>query len=160
MTGAQGEVLTPILVDGIVYTVTNFHLVITQSAANGKILWEQDVALINASNADGVSPPVSGGHYHAIWYTSNIRGTPLIWVAPGNNGIYAFNALTGDLNLAFSPQVLDNITGNYGIYGSGHPWLTIDEKRGILVTGSGGQKEQTLVEAFSKLSTSQSALQH
>ena len=138
IAGAQGEVLTPLLIDGIVYTVTNFHLVIAQSAATGKILWEQDIALINASQAFGVQPPVSGGHYHAIWYTSTIRGTPLVWIAPGNNGIYAFNALNGDLNLAFSPQVLNNLTGNYGIYGAGHPWLTIDEKRGILVTGSGG----------------------
>src|SRR5579872_24788 len=110
IAGAQGEIVTPLLVDGIVYTITEFHLLIAQSAATGKILWEQDIALINSSAADGVSPPVSAGHYHAIWYTSNVRGQPLIWVSPGNNGIYAFNALNGDIQLAFSPQLLNNIT--------------------------------------------------
>ena len=30
--GAQGEVLTPLVVNGIVYTITNFHLLIAQSA--------------------------------------------------------------------------------------------------------------------------------
>jgi len=146
--GAQGEVLTPILVNGIVYTITNFHLLIAQSASDGKVLWEKNIASINASQAMGVSPPVAAGHYHAIWYTGTVRGLPLVWVSPGNNGIYAFNALTGDLNLAFSPQITNSSTGNHGIYGNGHPWVVIDEKRGVLITGTGGTEDTSSARGF------------
>src|ERR1700730_16526437 len=146
--GAQGEVLTPLVVNGIVYTITNFHLLIAQSVSDGKVLWEKNIASINASQAMGVSPPVAAGHYHAIWYTGTVRGVPLIWVSPGNNGIYAFNALTGDFNLAFSPQVNNSLPGNFGLYGGGHPWVVIDEKHGVLVTGSGGTEGTDSARGF------------
>jgi len=134
----QGEVLTPLVVNGIVYTITNFQLLLSQDLRDGKILWQTDLSRL-FMNVTGIAAPPPSGHYHAIWYTSNVRGGPLVWVPTGNNGIYAFDALTGDLKLAFSPQISDSsIPGNFGRYGSGHPWFTIDEKRGLLVTGSGG----------------------
>lgn len=138
----QGDIVTPLLVNGIVYTITNFQLLLALDASNGKIIWEKDLSTINAAGVPGGN--VTGaGHYHSLYFTHNVRGVALVWVACGGNCIMAFNALTGDLNLAFDPHIGDSpIPGNFGTSyvtktngGFSHDWLDISES-GVLITGS------------------------
>lgn len=141
--GADSIVFTPIIVNGIVYTVTNFHLAIALDARNGKIIWQRQLPLLNFKGLDPLwdrSDPLNNitGHYHSIWYTESVRGTPLVWIAANNNSIFAYNALTGDLNLKLDTfSSLEKVPGHYGFYGTQSRSLAIDEKRGILVAGSG-----------------------
>ncbi|HEY6283761.1 MAG TPA: hypothetical protein VIW22_07535, partial [Nitrososphaerales archaeon] len=46
----QGDIVTPIIVGGIVYTITNFQLLIALDASNGKIVWTKNLATLNAPN--------------------------------------------------------------------------------------------------------------
>src|SRR5439155_23979 len=75
---------------------------------------------------------------HSIWYTESVRGMPLVWIAANNNSIFAYNALTGDLNLKFDTfNPLAMIPGSHGFMGTQSRSFAIDEERGILVAGSG-----------------------
>ena len=42
----------------------------------------------------------------------------------------------------------NSLTGNFGLYGNGHPWVVIDEKHGVLVTGSGGTEGTDSARGF------------
>ncbi|TLY10961.1 MAG: hypothetical protein E6K84_08410, partial [Thaumarchaeota archaeon] len=98
----QGTTVTPLIINGIAYTVTNFNLLLAMDAKNGKIIWQVNVAKLNQT---GFPKPVAGSHYHSLYYTSKVRGVPLIWVSANYHAIYAFNALTGDVNLAFDSHI-------------------------------------------------------
>ena len=135
----QGTTVTPLIINGIAYTVTNFNLLLAMDAKNGKIIWQVNVAKLNQT---GFPKPVAGSHYHSLYYTSKVRGVPLIWVSANYHAIYAFNALTGDVNLAFDSHIGDpGVPGNFGNYGAGgHAWMAIDERRGIFVIGNAGSE--------------------
>jgi len=133
--GDEAIIITPIVVNGIVYSATNYHLVLAMDARNGKIVWSKELPVLKFKNLDVTSNIT--GHYHAIWYTSTVRGAPLIWVVANNYTVFAFNALTGDVSLQFSLfDRSQKIPGNFGLYGTITPQITIDEKRGILIGGS------------------------
>ncbi|HZW84750.1 MAG TPA: hypothetical protein VFE91_02465, partial [Nitrososphaerales archaeon] len=121
----QGSIVTPIIVGGVVYTITNFQLLIALNAANGNIVWTKDLATLNAPNiiAGGIHGNVTqAGHYHSLYFTDHIKNdnTPLIWVACGTQCMEAFNANTGDLVASFNPGFGDptpsvqHALGNYG----------------------------------------------
>src|SRR5437667_4991573 len=129
-----GVVHTPIVVSGIEYAVTNYHQVLALDAKDGKVVWTKQLPLLNFSHFDLSE---GNGHYHAIWYTSQVRGVPLLWIVANNYSVFAFNALTGDQNLEFSMfNLASKVPGNFGAYGTITPQIVIDEKRGILVMGN------------------------
>jgi hypothetical protein len=130
----EGVIITPIVVSGIAYMVTNYHLLLALDAASGKIIWQQELPLLSFASVDPYSNLT--GHYHAIWYTPSVRGVPLIWVYANNYSIFAFNALNGDLNLEF-PVInwATPVPGNFGYYGTITPTLDIDNNRGVLIAG-------------------------
>src|SRR2546422_9716736 len=116
--GDEGIVHTPIVVNGISYAITNYHLLLAQDIRDGKIIWQKDLGKLTFANLDigaifGLSIK---GHYHAIWYTSQVRGTPLVWIMANNYTLFAFNALTGDQNLRFNTFIilLRKFLGNFG----------------------------------------------
>ena len=130
-----GVVHTPIVVNGIEYAVTNYHQVLALDAKDGKVVWTKQLPLLNFSHFDLSE---GNGHYHAIWYTSQVRGgVPLLWIVANNYTVFAYNALTGDQNLVFSMfNLATKVPGNFGAYGTITPQIVIDEKRGILVMGN------------------------
>jgi hypothetical protein len=151
----QGDIVTPIIYGGIVYTITNFQLLMAMDASNGKIVWTKDLSTLNAPNivAGNVAGNVTqAGHYHSIYFSDHIKSdtTPLIWIPCGTQCMEAFNANTGDLVVSFNPDfgstnpTFQHSLGNYGTNclsnnpgGSfAHDWMAIDENSGVLVTGN------------------------
>ena len=138
--GDEGIVHTPIVVNGISYAITNYHLLLAQDIRDGKIIWQKDLGKLTFANLDigaifGLSIT---GHYHAIWYTSQVRGTPLVWIMANNYTLFAFNALTGDQNLRFNTfnYLTEKVPGNFGQYATYTPQIVIDERNGVLVAGT------------------------
>jgi alcohol dehydrogenase (cytochrome c) len=134
----EGISISPIIVNGISYIVTNYHLVLAQNAKDGSIIWQKELPFLKFGGFNNFLPGNNiTGHYHAIWYTSQVRGQPLLWVVANNYTVFAFNALTGDLNLQFNifTPSKETIPGNFGYYGTITPTIVIDERRSILVAG-------------------------
>ncbi len=144
--GSSGAdiVVTPVVVDGISYEITEYHLLIAQNLATGSIIWEKALPPLSFKNLetiwDAASPPPNNitGHYHAIWYTSKVLGGPSLWLETNNDTIYAFNALTGDLSLKLDTLPFGNLNvpGNFGLYGTQSGNLLIDEGTGTLMIGA------------------------
>ena len=138
-SATEGTIVhTPIIVNGISYAITEYHLLLAQNLKDGSIIWRKELPYLKFININTVTDPGFNitGHYHAIWYTSNVRGTPLIWIVANNYTIFAYNALNGDLNLQFNMfNPRSKVPGNFGLYGSTTPQIVIDEKRNILVGG-------------------------
>src|SRR5436309_5175013 len=135
----QGVIVTPNIINGIAYFVTNYHQLFALNAHTGGIIWTKTLPVLKFG---GLLNPFWGiganvtGHYHAIWYTGTVRGLPLIWVVANNYTVFAFNALTGDLNLSFRLMDLKApVPGNFGQYGTITPQIVIDEQKGILLGG-------------------------
>ncbi len=137
--GDEGIQFTPMVVNGILYTLTNYHLLIALNAKDGSVLWQKTLPLLKFKFACAQCLFANfTGHYHAMWYTSNVRGAPLVWVASNNYTIFAYNALTGDLNLQFTPfdpKLRSSIPGNFGYYDTITPYMVVDERSGVLITG-------------------------
>ena len=143
-SGAEGVIVTPIVVNGIVYVVTNYNEIFTLSSVDGHVLWSRGIGAQTF-----LGKPSTAGHQHAIWYTSTVREKPLIWIFANNNSIYAFNALTGDKELSFPLFAqLTTIPGNFGIPRTFGHSMAIDEKRGILVTGVEGSEGTDAARGF------------
>ncbi len=155
----QGSIVTPLIIGGVVYSITNFQLLVALDASNGKIVWTKNLATLNAPNiiVGNVKGNITqAGHYHSIFYTDHVKSfkTPLIWVPCGTQCMEAFNANTGDLVAAFNPNfgnpdpAVQHALGNYGTNclsnnpggAFAHDWLAIDENTGILVSGNGASE--------------------
>ncbi len=135
----QGVAVTPIIIGGIAYFITQWHGVYAIDINDGHIIWQRTLPV---SYTDWVPVPGCGNfpcaHYHAIWNTAVARGgVPLIWIASNNYTVYALNALTGDVNLKFNPfsPQKEKIPGNFGTYDFFTPSILIDDKRGIMIFG-------------------------
>jgi outer membrane protein assembly factor BamB len=131
-------IITPIIAQGIIYYITSSDTLIAQAASDGVLAWAKNLSLNYDYQGKGVAPEAQSlmGHTHAIWYTTEVRSQPLIWVAGDNYTVFAFNAVTGDevLHLDYLPV---NVPGNHGFYDPGGKEMVIDEPRGILtVTNS------------------------
>jgi len=135
----QGVIVTPLIVKGLVYFVTNYHQVFALDARSGKTIWTKILPVLKFNgNINPFWGPFANvtGHYHAIWHTDTVRGQPLVWLVANNYTIFAFNALTGDTNLAFKMfDLKGSVPGNFGQYGTITPQIVIDEQKGILVAG-------------------------
>jgi outer membrane protein assembly factor BamB len=159
-TGAEGVMVTPLVVDGILYAVANWHRVFALDASNGAVVWYRDLPLVKNWSAY-LQPSIPGpngiplGHYHQMIYTSSVLGRPLVWLISNTYQVFALDADTGDIVVNFDPMVHDigSIAGNYGIYDVDTPTILIDEQRGILLFGPSVSEGQSsgrgFVEAWS-----------
>jgi outer membrane protein assembly factor BamB len=155
-TTGNDIVITPVVVDGISYVITDYHLLIAQDLKDGTIVWQQELPIQNFTGLetlwDSDYGNVAGnitGHYHGLWYSSHILGQPLIWLETNNNTLYAYNALTGDFVLKI-PTILpyQNIPGNFGLYGTQSRSVLIDDQRDIVLVGSGGTESDAMGRGF------------
>src|SRR2546428_11313864 len=137
--GSDGIIITPIVVHGYVYAVTNYWTMFAWDARTGAVLWSK--ALPNVTFGGLLVGMPTSGHFHAIWYTEKIQGKPLVWAATNNYTVVALNALTGDKVMAFPYiKATDAIPGNFGKYDMITPTLVFDEQRQIMVAGSSGSE--------------------
>jgi len=154
-----GLTLTPIVVNGIAYGLTDSQYLFALNAATGGVLWQSQLPLpsyggiLSYANYKGGGPYPNSlglqGHYHAFWYTSKIRGGPLVWVVSNNYTVYAFDATTGSQKLKFPLlNQNDKIPGNFGLYVTIVPQMVIDETRGIAVFGADVSEGTTAGRGF------------
>ncbi len=159
-TGAEGVMVTPLVVEGILYAVANWHRVFALDASDGAVVWYKDLPLMK-NWSSYLQPSVPGpngiplGHYHQMIYTAHSFGRPLVWVVSNTYQVFALDANTGDIVVNFSPMVQDqgSIEGNHGIYDVDTPTILIDDQRGILLFGPSVSEGQSsgrgFVEAWS-----------
>jgi outer membrane protein assembly factor BamB len=138
---AEGAMVTPLIYEGIVYTVTNWSRVYALNLENGNGIWYKDLPLMD-NYSQYLQPSVPGplgiplGHYHAIFLTTRVWNEPLIWVVSNTYQVFALKATTGDIVLDFNPFVADRqsgITGSYGLYDVDTPNILIDQLHGVLL---------------------------
>ena len=80
---------TPSLVSGIAYFITNYNLLVAVDARDSHVIWSKYLPVMTFAGKN-----LTFAHYHAIWFSTQIRNTPLVWINAGNYTIFAFNALT------------------------------------------------------------------
>ena len=154
-TGAEGVMVTPLVVDGILYAVANWHRVFALDASNGAVVWYKDLPLMKNWSLY-LQPSVPGpngvplGHYHQLLYTTHVLGRPLVWLISNTYQVFALDANTGDIAVNFSPMVRDqgSISGNYGIFDVDTPTILIDDQRGILLFGPSVSEGQSSGRGF------------
>src|SRR5712664_2130616 len=138
---AEGAMVTPLIYEGVVYSVTNWHRVYALNLENGNVVWSVDLPLM-ANYSRYLQPSVPGplgvplGHYHAIFLTTELWREPLIWLVSNTYQVFALKAPTGDVLLNFNPFVSDRYTGiagNYGLYDEDTPNILIDQRHGVLM---------------------------
>jgi outer membrane protein assembly factor BamB len=132
-TLGSSVIVTPMIVGGAVYYITSSDTLIAQNAENGQLLWSKNLSLNYDYPGIGVLPESLNlqGHYHAIWYTTQVRDLPLVWVAGDNYTVFAFNALSGGEAIKLDYLPVD-VPGNHGFYDPGGKQMVVDQGRGIL----------------------------
>jgi glucose dehydrogenase len=113
----EGSTTPPIIVNGTVYIITNYYLLVALDASEGKVLWtyQYEADLAEARK----TLPLAGvaGHLHGFYYMdANL-------VFPGIKcDVIAVNALTGKLSWTLE-DVCSDVQGNSGLYGGvfGYP---------------------------------------
>lgn len=141
--GSEGVITTPTVVDGIAYFITNFNLLLAVDARDGHTLWSQTLPVMTFLGKN-----VTFAHYHGMWFSTQLRAKPLVWIFGQNYTLFAFNALTGDPELAFNPFNPTKVPGNFGIYGTFGHNMVIDQNRGIVVIGSEGSEGTDAARGF------------
>jgi len=138
---AEGAMVTPLIYQGVVYSVTNWSRVYALNAENGDVVWYVDLPLMT-NYSEYLQPSVPGplgvplGHYHAIFLTTKLWSEPLIWVVSNTYQVFAIKATTGDIVVNFNPFVADRqtgIAGSYGLYDEDTPSILIDQQHGVLM---------------------------
>ena len=154
-TGAEGVMVTPLIVDGILYAIANWHRVVALDANNGAVVWYRDLPLMK-NWSSYLQPSVPGpngiplGHYHQLLYTSHVLGRPMVWVISNTYQVFALDANTGDIVINFNPMIHDqgSISGNHGIFDVDTPTILIDDQRGILLFGPSVSEGQSSGRGF------------
>jgi len=151
-----GVATAPIIINGVIYAITQYGQVFALNAANGNVLWNRQLPLsVNSTVGQGV-----GGislHFHdgmETFTTTLFGGTPTVWFSAPDHKAYAMNANTGAYELNFSyygscapgtttqvaqggaPCGPTSIAGNNPVskYSSATSNLLIDQSRGIAIT--------------------------
>src|SRR5215471_3144842 len=139
-SGAEGVMVPPLIVHGVVYMIVNWHRVFALDASDGGVIWFKDLPLLKnyTSYLQSSVPGPNGiplGHYHQMIYTERILGRPLIWVISNTYQIFALDAFSGDIRVQFNPLAKDqgHVPGNFGTYDVDTPSMVIDDQRGILL---------------------------
>ena len=138
---AEGAMVTPLIYEGVVYSVTNWHRVYALNLENGNVVWYVDLPLMG-NYSKYLQPSVPGplgvplGHYHAIFLTTQLWNESLIWLVSNTYQVFALKATTGDIVLDFNPFLSDRqtgIDGSYGLYDVDTPSILIDQRHGVLM---------------------------
>jgi len=150
-TTPLGITFTGTMVNGIVYTMTEYSLIQANNGHTGSLIWQDELPGLKFScmhNQLHVPGANATGHYHNIWYTSGVKGvwanTPMIWMMSANHTAFAYNALTGAPLTSwqtYNPCATfangaTGVPGNFGLFDTTTQNTVIDAARGILVTGS------------------------
>ena len=140
--GAQGAMVTPLIYEGVVYTVTNWNRVYALNLENGDMVWYADLPLMD-NYSRYLQPSIPGplgvpvGHFHAIFLTTDLWGRQLIWLIANTYQIFALDATTGDIVMDFNPLISDRqsgaIQGSYGLFDEDTPDILIDQQHGVLM---------------------------
>jgi len=145
-----GITFTGSMINGIVYTMTQYMLLQASNGHTGALIWQAQLPNMKFNcmhNAIAGQTNLTG-HFHNIWYTSSVKGvwanTPMIWVMGSNHTAFAYNALTGSLLMhwqtynpcATFPNGATGVPGNFGTYDTTTQNAVIDSARGIIVTGA------------------------
>lgn len=132
----QGIISTPLVVEGIMYVVTNYGNVMAIDAGNGKIIWTYTMQL-NKTEDDKVSPPLfpvggrGAGHVHGVNY---IDGKLYIPTPPCD--IHVVDRL-GKLVMKI-PRTCVDVPGNTGLYKGTQSYGPVAYEKGrVLVTAAG-----------------------
>ena len=137
--GGQGVDTAPLIINGTIYFVTQFDQVFALNAANGNVLWTDQIPILPNSTAGKGTGNLSL-HFHDgdLQYTTKLfSNTPTIWIAASDLRDYAINAVTGKYEMNFSIfDGVKTIDGNNpgALYGSFQTNLLVDESKGILVS--------------------------
>ncbi len=135
LDGISGPVL---MVDGIVYLVTNNQRIFAFDAKTGKTLWEYQVTADNAKALKEQQIFRLRSHAHGVNY---IDGR--IWINTMPCRILGLGALTGKVEVSIE-NLCKDVPTNAGLYkggGYGSNPPVIDKKRGIAIWGVGGDNE-------------------
>ncbi len=141
ISAAEGAMVTPLIYEGVVYSVTNWHRVYALNLENGDVVWYVDLPLMDNYSVY-LQPSVPGplgvplGHYHSMFLTTDLWNEPLLWVVSNTYQVFALKATTGDIVLNFNPFVSDRragISGSYGLYDEDTPNMLIDQRHGVLM---------------------------
>jgi len=147
-----GITFTGSMINGIVYTMTQYMLLQAMNAHTGALIWSAQLPNMKFNCMHNNVPPPGGsnltGHFHNIWYTSGVKGvwanTPMIWVMGSNHTGFAYNALTGSLLehwQTYNPCAkfangATMVPGNFGVVDSTTQNAVVDAARGVIVTSN------------------------
>jgi glucose dehydrogenase len=144
----EGSLAPPLIVDGVIYTLTNAQTIYALDAKTGKTIWTYTSVFDNASvlarlgpaGLNVLAPAGVSAHSHAIYYQDG-----KLWFNGFGCKIVAVEATTG--KLAFEmPDLCANVPTNTGWYSPGgfgsHPPV-IYKKGNVLIWSIGGTSEGT-----------------
>jgi glucose dehydrogenase len=138
----EGAGPTPIVVNGVVYVVTNYNVAYALDAGDGHVLWSTQLPVSLNATTKKIWFIGSLNHLHngMVFFTNNVLGGPLLWVGTNQYQIMALDAITGKLVVNFPSFVPgENVPGGFGaIPKANSPGIAIDEKKGILMTDANG----------------------
>ena len=157
-----GITFTGSMVNGIVYTMTQFMLLQANNAHTGALIWQAQLPNLKFNCLTNGLPGGSNatGHFHNIWYTSGVKGvwanTPMLWVMGSNHTAFGYNALTGSLLTrwaTYNPCAklasgATGVPGNFGAYDTTTQNAVFDAARGIMVTGASDPESVTAGRGF------------
>ncbi|MDA4118245.1 MAG: PQQ-binding-like beta-propeller repeat protein, partial [Thaumarchaeota archaeon] len=139
VSGGLGVDTAILIINGTVYTTTQYGQVFALNAANGNVLWT-DVLPIQANATLGQSDGGLSLHLHdgeVQFTTALFNHTPTYWVSAPDHKVYAINALTGAYELNFSYyNSLASVAGNNPntVYATLASNILIDQAKGIAIT--------------------------
>ena len=139
VSGGLGVGATPIIVNGTIYAVTNFGQAFALNAANGNVLWTYVIPILPNSTAGHYQAATVRLHLHNghVWFTTALfNHTPALWVAAGDNKVWAISALSGKPLLNFSDfDGTKTISGNSPTdIQSGPSQIIVDQRSGMVIS--------------------------
>ena len=141
--GGSGVDTAPMIINGTIYTITQYGQVFALNAANGNVLWNDvlPITLNSTAGITGISGVALHLHDGSEQFTTKLfHGTPTLWYAVPGLKIYAIDALTGAYELNFTYFTgMNMVQGNSAtsIESPIAPNILIDQNRGIAITSIG-----------------------
>ncbi|MDA4118685.1 MAG: hypothetical protein OK455_10115, partial [Thaumarchaeota archaeon] len=99
--GGLGDDTSPLIINGTVYTITQYGQVFALNAANGNVLWTDVLPIFpNSTAGKGITKISLHLHDGNEAFTTKLFGnTPTYWISAPDQHIYAINALNGKYEL-------------------------------------------------------------
>jgi outer membrane protein assembly factor BamB len=145
----------PLVVNGIVYTMTNNMILYALNAKDGSLIWQYQYS-VNYTQALATIPITpAGGHIHGINYLPAANGQPAVISFTGMVcDVNAINALSGKLTWSIQ-NICSNVPGNppgylYRGYQDSHPpnvYVNGANGDGIVITAEAGGAPGTVPAA-------------